>query len=848
MSTKLENPSKELKLTAPLSGPLVKLENVPDPVFAQKMVGDGISIDPTSNVLLSPCTGNITQVHPSHHAVTIMTKLGVEVMIHIGIDTVSLKGAGFTPKVSEGETVKPGDELIEFDMDYIATNAKSVLTQIIVTNSEHVKFEYSEGIVKAGKDVVLNLCLKDNKTEQANSNSKFEPVVSKPITIGNPTGLHARPSAMLSHCAKKFCSEIEIVCGDKKGNAKSTTAVMKMEVGNGESVIITARGEDANKAVEELTELICNGLGEDVVSADTISECLISEEKSNTPKSDNPNELLGIAASPGIAIGNVLRLKKEVLIVEEYGSDDSSVEEEILTNAITKTIDSLKGIIENSDSDESEIFEAHIELLDDPELIAIAKGEIAKGKSAGYAWQKAYTQQVSSLASLKNELLAGRANDMRDIGERTLRTIIGIETKQTDIPENTILIAEDLTPSQTATLDRSKVLGFCTVQGGASSHVAILARSFDIPAIAGIEERIMEIADGTPIIINGATGLAEINPSEERINKVKDELLKTKAKKDDALKNCSKPAITVDGHQVKIVGNAGGLEEIEQSAKLGGEGIGLLRSEFIFQNRSSAPNEDEQAKVYSSMAKTLGPERPLVIRTLDVGGDKPLPYLPIPKEENPFLGERGIRVCLDRPKILRTQFRAILNASKHGTIEVMFPMISSLEEFRNAKNILAEECEALDVPMVKTGIMVEVPVVAAMAEQFAKEVDFFSVGTNDLAQYTMAVDRGHPKLARLADGLTPGLLKLIAMATDAAHKYGKTISVCGGIASDTQAVPILIGLGIDKLSVTVPAIPTIKAQIRELSLEQCKQIADKALKQESAQGVRELVDATCLNK
>ncbi len=835
---------KSITLTAPLSGPLIDLTTVPDPVFAQKMVGDGISIDPTSNSLMAPCSGTITQVHSSCHAVTIMTDLGIEIMMHIGVDTVSLKGTGFKTYVKEGDTVTTGDTLVEFDLDYVSINAKSLLTQIVVTNSELVTFEYASGTVTAGQNSILTLTLIDASAQAGGDQSGFDSIVSTPITIANPIGLHARPSAVLASAAKKFDCSIELACGSKKANAKSTTAIMKMEIGNGQAVILTAQGSDAQKAITNLTDLICNGLGEEVISTQASAEVFEEETTPDAPVSGNSNELIGIGASPGIAIGSVYRLEKQILIVEEYGSAHSHEEQIVIESSIERSVAKLKALIASTDSKEAEIFEAHIELLNDPELIEIALDQIQKGKSAGFSWQAAYTQQADSLAGLKNPLLVARANDVRDIGETTLNIILGRETEELQIPDNTILIAEDLTPSQTASLDRNKVLGFCTVQGGASSHVAILARSLDIPAIAGIEARALKIDNGTKIILNGSTGKAEINSSDARIEAIKLEQLEQENKKQEDLSHCNTPAVTTDGHTVTVVGNAGGLSEVEQSVTHGGEGIGLMRSEFLFQNRASAPTEEEQEQVYAAMAAALG-DRPIVIRTLDVGGDKPLPYLPIPKEDNPFLGERGIRVCLNRPEILRMQFRAILKASSKGTIEIMFPMIATLAEFRKAKEILIEEAEAMGVAVPKTGIMVEVPVVCGMADQFAKEVDFFSVGTNDLSQYTMAVDRGHPKLAALGDGLNPGLLSLIKMAADAAHNNGITISVCGGIASDAQAVPILIGLGIDKLSATVPAIPAVKAQIRDLSLAECKELAAKALEQESAADVRALVNSTC---
>jgi phosphocarrier protein FPr len=324
------------------------------------------------------------------------------------------------------------------------------------------------------------------------------------------------------------------------------------------------------------------------------------------------------------------------------------------------------------------------------------------------------------------------------------------------------------------------------------------------------------------------------------MERVKTRLVEIAKKRQTDLANAMKPAITTDGHRMEIVANIGGKSEAETSVELGGEGVGLLRTEFVFMERASAPTEDEQTEIYSSIARVLGKDRPLIIRTLDVGGDKPLPYLPIPHEENPFLGERGIRFGFDRPELLRTQFRAILRSAEAGMLRIMFPMIARLEEIRMAKAMLEEEREKLNLPPVSIGIMVEVPSAAVMAEQFAKEVDFFSIGTNDLTQYTLAMDRGHPKLAPYVDGLNPAVLRLIDLTVKGATKQGKWVGVCGGIASDSQAIPLLIGLGVKELSVSVPSIPTIKAQIRELSLVECQELAQKALNAETGADVRAL--------
>jgi phosphocarrier protein FPr len=498
----------------------------------------------------------------------------------------------------------------------------------------------------------------------------------------------------------------------------------------------------------------------------------------------------------------------------------------------------------DADADKAAIFGAHREILRDPDLLDIASSAIDKGKTAAFAWRRAYTTYADRLAGSKNELLAQRATDVRDVGQRVLEEITGQRREKAEIPEGTILVAEDLTPSDTASLDRTKVVGFCTLAGGASSHVSILARSLDIPAVAGIEPRALDIPDETLVILDGAKGTLRMNVTEDDVARIRRHQERMAIRRAEELSHADEPAVTTDGHHVDVAANIGSLEDAQEAMTKGAEGVGLLRSEFVFLGRANAPTEDEQAEIYTAIAKALTPGQPLVIRTLDVGGDKPLPYMPMAPEENPFLGERGIRIGLDRPEVLRTQARAILRAADAGAkISVMFPMIATIEDFRRAKAIFEEEREALGAEPVPVGIMVEVPSVAVMAAQFAAEVDFFSVGTNDLTQYTLAMDRGHPKLAPQVDGLNPAVLGLIAQAAQAANEAGRWVGVCGGIASDPQAVPILVGLGVGELSVSIPAIPAVKAQIRSLSLAQCQELAASALTQDSAATVRALVPA-----
>jgi multiphosphoryl transfer protein len=855
MSTEASAPPvTRLDLKAPLTGVLVPIEQVPDPVFAQKMVGEGISIDPLSDHLLAPCDGEVIHLHAASHAVTIRTLGDLEVLLHIGLDTLKMRGEGFDAKVRVGDQVRTGDELISFDLDKVATSAKSLLTQVVITNSDLItSFTPREGLVTAGADDVAEVTFGDGEREGAAEGAPApagRTVTSDAVIIPNPEGLHARPAAVLASLAQKYESDVRLKRGDDNANAKSVMAIMGLEVLTGHKVQVIARGPDAAQAAEELADALRDGLGEEGLVA--VSEAAATPAPAPAPartvrRSEDPNVLLGVAASPGLGVGKVLRVYHEDIEVKEDAAD-AHKERRLLNEALDRAMVQLENLEtrlkQDADADKAAIFAAHREILRDPDLLDIASSAIDKGKSAAFAWRRAYTTYADRLAGMKNELLAQRATDVRDVGQRVLEEVTGQRREKADIPEGTILVAEDLTPSDTASLDRTKVVGFCTVAGGASSHVAILARSLDIPAVAGIEPRALDIADGTLVILDGAKGELRVNVSEDDVARIRRHQERLAARRAEELAHANEPAVTGDGHRVEVVANIGGLEDAQEAGNKGAEGVGLLRSEFVFLDRAKAPTEDEQAELYTAIAKALPPGQPLVIRTLDVGGDKPLPYLPIAPEENPFLGERGIRIGLDRPEVLRTQVRAILRAADAGArIHVMFPMIATIEDFRQAKEIFEEERADLGVAQVPLGIMVEVPSVAVMAPQFAAEVDFFSVGTNDLTQYTLAMDRGHPRLAPQVDGLNPAVLGLIAQATKAAHDAGRWVGVCGGMASDPQAVPILVGLGVDELSVSVPAVPAVKAQVRSLSLAQCQDLAARALTADSAATVRALVPA-----
>ncbi len=845
-----------LILTAPLTGQTIPIEEIPDPVFASKMVGDGISIDPISDCLVAPCDGRITQIHPSHHAIAIKSPLGPEVLMHIGLDTVGLKGQGFKPLVALNDEVSQGTKLMEFDADLISMNAKSLMTEIVITNGEVVDhLEPHHGQAIAGETEILTIHLRKDYSKpqdkvaisDGDENFSYSPI----IVIRNPQGLHARPAATLVDQAKRFQSNIEILKGTQSANCKSVMSIMALQVGFGDSIKLQASGQDREEAIKSLTVAIRGGLGEAL--SDMPKPTNSSPTHKAKPAYITPvlapivnGVYKGIAASPGLALGHVYQLRPhEYELPSEWGTptEERLKLDRTIGQAQIELEHLQKSLANDADPEKAAIFAAHRQLLNDPDLVDNAHARILHGISAAHAWQDSYSIQADRLAALNQPLLAARATDVRDVGERVLRLLLGKTSDKPELPENTIIIAEDLTPTIAATLDRDKVLGFATVLGGGTSHVAILARSLDFPAIAGINPKALEIENGTLVLLDGNMGLLDTSLKDDDVQVVQKRIDEHKNLQNLYRQHAHEPAITSDGHRVEVVANIGSLADAKKAVELGAEGVGLLRSEFLFMGRNNPPSEEEQAHIYQDIAKTLGADKPLIIRTLDVGGDKPLSYLPIPKEDNPFLGERGIRVGLNHPDILRTQFRAILRASVTGKFMVMLPMISSLDEFRRAKDIFEEEKAALHVDDVPLGAMVEIPAAAVMAETLAKEAEFFSIGTNDLTQYTLAIDRGHPKLASQADGLNPAILRLIAMTVKGGHAHERMVGVCGGIAGDLQAVPILIGLGVDELSIAAPAIAAVKHTIRNLSYEKCQALAKQALGSETAARVRELLEA-----
>ena len=563
----------------------------------------------------------------------------------------------------------------------------------------------------------------------------------------------------------------------------------------------------------------------------------------------------GILASPGIAFGKALLLKEDEIVINQGKISADQIDAEInrFLEARTKSAAQLEAIKEMAGrtfgEEKEAIFEGHIMLLEDEELEGDIRSFIKDNKaSADKAIYEVIEQYAKMMAELDDPYLRERATDFRDIGTRLVKNVLGIAVVNlSTIDEEVILVAKDLTPSETAQINLKYVLGFVTDIGGRTSHTSIMARSLELPAIVGTNDITARVNNGEMLILDGINNQIIINPTAEQLAEAKKFQAQFQAEKDELAKLKDLPAITLDGHQVEVCANIGTVKDTEGAIRNGAEGVGLYRTEFLFMDRDALPTEDEQFKAYKEVAEAM-PDQPIIVRTMDIGGDKELPYMNFPKEMNPFLGWRAVRIFFDREDIMHAQLRAILRASAFGKLRIMFPMIISVEEFRSLKATVEQlkaelraDGKAFD-ESIEVGIMIETPAAAVMAHHLAKEVDFFSIGTNDLTQYTLAVDRGNEMISAMYNPLSPSVLTLIKMVIDASHDNGKWTGMCGELAGDERATLLLLGMGLDEFSMSAISVPRIKKLIRNTNFEDVKAMADQALSYATAAEIEACVD------
>ncbi|MQM73389.1 MAG: phosphoenolpyruvate--protein phosphotransferase [Eubacteriaceae bacterium] len=565
----------------------------------------------------------------------------------------------------------------------------------------------------------------------------------------------------------------------------------------------------------------------------------------------------GINASPGIAIARAIVYVKQELTVVQQSIDDVQAELDRFNAAVAKSKDQLNTLKEKTASEMSEeeaaIFDAHSMFLEDPEFVGAITQSIENDKINAEAATKAVVDQFYAMFdAMDDPYFKGRAADIQDVGDRLLRNLMGIEIMDiSHLDEDAVIVAEDLAPSDTATMDKVHVKGFATDIGSRTSHTAIMARSLEIPAILGLQDITKTAKTGEIIIVDGSTGEAIVDPTDEELAEYKEKQKAFEAYMAELAELKDQDAETTDGHKVKVVANIGSPKDVEGVVRNGGKGVGLYRSEFLYMNSDEMPTEDKQFAAYKTVIEQFKDGEGVIIRTLDIGGDKKLPYLPLEEEMNPFLGLRAIRLCLSKPDMFKTQLRAILRASAFGKTRVMFPMIGNVDEVRQAKAILKECMQELDAEGVdydhdlETGIMVEIPSAAITADIIADEVDFFSIGTNDLCQYTLAVDRMNQNVSYLYDPLHPAILRLVKnVITQSHNKPGKFTGMCGEMAGDPVAALILLGLGLDEFSMSASSIPQVKKIIRSVSFEQAKAVADKAMTMQTGTEIRQYVQDT----
>ena len=811
-------------IASPLAGWATPLAEVPDPVFAEKMLGDGVAIDPVEGRLVAPGAGTVLSVHPAGHAVTLELDAGPVLLMHIGLETVGLGGEGFAPKVADGQRVAAGALLVEFDLDRLARIAKSLVTPVIVTNGEAFAVEAPAAgrAVAAGEPVMAFRALGGGTATAVDG----APTTSRALDLPLAFGLHARPAARIAQLAATYEGTIEIVApSGRAASARSAVAMLALALPHGAA--ISVRGSDAD-GVAAVADLLASGMGE------LKPVGMVAEPVSAAPDT-LPPELTGVVAVPGTAIGPAFRPADPVADLPEHGAGIDS--ERAALAAAKDMIRAELAADAGGEGDGAGIAGAHLVLLDDPELARAADAAIAAGKSAGFAWRQAIAGYVAQLSGAGAARFAERADDFNDLGRRVVLALHGAPD-QSPPPPGAILVADELYPSQLMALGGAGLAGIATARGGTTSHVAIIAAGMGLPMLVSLGEALALVAPGTELVIE--RGALRIAPVAAEVAAVRARIETGKARRQAALAQAGEPAITVDGTRIEVVVNLGSAADARAAVAEGAEGCGLLRTEFLFLDRATPPGEDEQLAAYQAIADALG-ARPLIVRTLDIGADKPAPYLTIAAEENPALGLRGIRLQLARRDLLDTQLRALLRVRTQAPLKLMLPMVADRADLVETRAALARHAGDLGVAPPELGIMVETPAAALTAAALAEEADFFSIGSNDLSQYALARDRTNPAVAAGLDGLHPAILRLIDETVRGGAEHGRWTGVCGGLAAQPEAIPLLIGMGVSELSVPGAAVAETKALVRTLDLSRCRAVAAQALAAPDADAVRALV-------
>lgn len=818
-----------LVLVAPMGGWSTPLEEVPDPVFSGKIMGDGVALDPTESVLRAPCDGEVVTVAAARHAVVVRAANGADILLHVGCNTVDLGGEGFQVHVETGRKVKAGDPLITFDLDAIAQRATSLLSPIVVVEGERF------GITRRTQEVTVrtgDFLMEIRTLEQAATTTPAAkgPEVRRSVRVPYEHGIHARPAALLVRSIAGFHADVHARAHGRTASARSAVAWMQLGAKRGDEIELIATGSDAAAALTAL---------ESALDAAAQPEAATPAPPAGPPsvKREPRGTVRGVIASRGFAVGKAAMVASAEPVPDETGRGIAHEVAE-LDRARGVVRAALQQLHATSKGLAVEVLEAHLALLDDPALLQASRDSIAKGRSAGYSWREAVNTNIAALLELGDERIAERADDLRDLSRQVLRALAG-ESPSFDPPSGSILVGQELLLSQLAAIPAGHIAGFCTVAGGPTSHVALLAAAMNLPALVAAGPEILGIREGTPLVLDAEEGLLHVAPNTTALASAEEKVVRRRAQREAAEAAARTECRLASGERIEVFANVSAVDEVPGALDRGAEGCGLLRTEFLFLDRAAPPTVEEQTAACQNIVTAFG-GRPVVIRTLDAGSDKPLRYLPLPRGENPALGVRGIRAGLWRPEILRAQLRAILSVKPLTACRVLLPMVTDRSEVESVRGMLDELCRELSCAVPKLGVMIETPAAALMASSLAAVADFFSIGTNDLAQYTLAMDRGQPELAAQFNAMHPAVLHLIRAAAAAGRVAGRPVAVCGGLASDPAAAALLIGLGVNELSAVPSMIPEIKAALRAVRLDDCRALAERALASQSAADVRAL--------
>lgn len=827
----MHNNNKELTLSAPLSGPVLTLAKVPDAVFASGAMGDGIAIDPLNDTLYSPCAGVVIHVARTGHALTVRADNGAELLLHLGLDTVELQGEGFSMLVKEGARVSNGQPLLRYDLDKVGRQCKSLVSLLILTNSQDFQARpITLKTVKVGEPL---LHIVARHSAAANTEELGGPQVHGHVQVAHRGGLHARPAALIRQTAQGFKSRSQLHFAGKSAPCNSLIGLMGLAIGEQDEVQVSCQGPDAQAALQALLTALATALPEDHHAAAPLAA---------TPR-NRPAEagvLHGVCAAPGLVGGPLFRLNT-ISLPADNGNHQPEQQLQILDTALDQVRSEIDGTLAQAKKqrnvEEEAIFAAHLALLEDPALLDAARQSIETGTAATHAWSQSIDAQCQVLQNTGSPLLAERANDLRDLKQRVLRALLG-EAWHYDVPAGAIVAAHELTPSDLLQLSAQGVAGLCMAEGGATSHVAILARGKGLPCMVALGSALLDQTQSQSVVLDADGGRLELEPNAERLAEVRQAQIDRQQRRDAQQAQAHLPAETRNGVAIEVVANVASSHEAADAFANGADGVGLLRTEFLFVDRHTAPDVEEQRAAYQAVIDAMG-DKSVIIRTIDVGGDKQLDYLPLPVEANPVLGLRGIRLAQARPEILDQQLRALLQVSPLQRCRILLPMVTEVDELLHIRQRVDALCLELGINQrPEIGVMIEVPAAALQAEQLAEHADFLSIGTNDLSQYTLAMDRDHAGLAARVDALHPALLRLIAMTCEGAAVHKRWVGVCGALASDPLATPVLIGLGVTELSVSPVQIGEIKDRVRQLHEAECQRLARDLLKLSSAAAVR----------